>query len=204
MMQMHLLWIISHVIISHFMAMLAQQIDQLTAYKAVPKHCVPSVAWKHMDMFLAHWLHQHLTKLWTNCLPIIPLEWRSSWLVLVPKLGKSGSSAEHWRPISLQESLGKATLKTITRQAQASALPLLTCWPQFAHLPGRGTYDAIAKVLLHCEEVRQMLRAHRNTILTEEREYLALTAWGVCKSSFPYLILCVYSSRVASAHTIPP
>ena len=155
-------------------AMLSQQITKLPAYKAVPKHCVPSVAWKNMGMFLAQWLYQHLTQLWSHCLPIIPLEWRSSWLVLVPKPGKSGSSAEHWRPISLQESLGKATLKTIVRQAQATVLPLLTCWPQYAYLPGRGTYDAIAKVLLHCEEVRQMLRAHRNTIF-ERRDGIPRT-----------------------------
>ena len=154
--------------------MLAQQLVGLPTNKAVPRHCVPSAVWKSMAYILAPWLYKHLMSLWTEKIPHIPVDWRSSWLVLVPKSGKSGSQADHWRPISLQESLGKATLSTIIKQAQKEILPLLTIWPQFAYLPGRGTYDAISKVLLHCEEVRQMVKSHRHTI-HDRRSGLART-----------------------------
>ena len=143
---------------------LEQGIRDLPVHKAVPSHCLPSGVWKYLSGIVAPWLHRHLNQLWSACIPGIPSIWRSSWITLVPKPGKSGSQVEHWRPISLQESLGKATLKSLTREARDCVLPDLLCWPQYAYLPGRGTYDAISKVLLHCEEVRQLLRTTRSTI----------------------------------------
>ena len=124
---------------------------------------------------VAPWLFGHLTKNWSACIPCIPDIWCSSWLTLVPKPGRNGSQEDHWRPISLQEALGKAVLKTITREARDWVLEDLTCWPQFAYLPGRGTYDAIAKVILHCEEVQQLLRIHRSTIYTRRE------GWASCE-----------------------
>ena len=145
-------------------AHLGHCIGALPAHKSVPRHCVPSAVWKYLAPEITPWLYSHLNRFWNNAIPQIPLEWKASWLVLVPKPGKNGTAVEHWRPISLQEALGKATLRTITQRAQEEILPLLTCWPQYAYLPGRGTYDAIAKVLLHCEEVRLTMKAHRHTI----------------------------------------
>ena len=143
---------------------LTQSIRDLPISKAVPRHCLPSGVWKQLSMVIGPWLHRCLTHQWTRTIPSIPIEWRSSWIILVPKPGKNGSAEDHWRPISLQDSLGKATLKTVTKEARDHVLCDLTCWPQYAYLPGRGTYDAIAKVLLHCEEVRQLLKSNRSTI----------------------------------------
>ena len=159
-------------------ARLAQAINELPAYKAVPKHCLPSGVWKYLSNIVAPWLHNHLRRMWSATLPHIPTIWCSSWITLVPKPGKNGSQIEHWRPISLQESLGKATLKAITQEARAMILSDLTCWPQYAYLPGRSTYDAIAKVLLHCEEVKQLLRSTRSTIFDRREGNISLECAG--------------------------
>ena len=86
--------------------------------KSVPNHCVPPVVWKYLASLLSPWLEHELTKIWTNCTPHVPAEWRSSWWVLVAKPEKQGTQPAHWRPISLQESMGKAVLKSITLAAR--------------------------------------------------------------------------------------
>ena len=124
--------------------------------KAVPSHCAPTCALKFLAPYLATWLHEHLSLRWASCTPIVPEEWRAAWLVLLPKKGANSRSASHWRPIGLQDGLGKATLKTLTIAARSYVLSELICYPQYAYLPGRGTHDAIARVIQHCNMVQQL------------------------------------------------
>ena len=117
--------------------------------KAVPQHCVPTCVLKFLANYLAPWLFHYLQTHWTQALPTIPVLWSSAWLTLIPKKGKNGSLVSHWRPIGLQDGLGKATLKLVALEARNSVLFQLTSFPQYAYLPGRGTQDAIAQVLYH-------------------------------------------------------
>ena len=126
--------------------------------KSVPEHCVPSYVWKGLTFLISPWLMESMATDWSRTTPHIIALWRSAWLALLPKAGKSGNDPQHWRPIGLQESLGKAALKCITQVARDSVLQELVCWPQYAYLPGRGTADALGKVL------HQLLHNSRSTI----------------------------------------
>ena len=136
---------------------LFRSLRSLPLRKAFLRHCTPTCVLKLLATWLAPWLYSYLASLWTNTVPYVPCQWCSAWLPLVPKKGKSGHDITHWRPIGLQDGLGKSVLKTITLEARNAVLPLLTCYPQYAYLPGRGTHDAIAQVLGHCSLVQDLL-----------------------------------------------
>ena len=138
-------------------------ISHLPVRKSVPQHCVPTCVWKSSSQMLTPWLMQ-LLRGFIGTIPNIPVCWRESWVVFVPKSGKSGHDPQHWRPICLQGALGKSVLTAITLDARNTVLPQLVSWPQFAYLPGRGTYDAISRVIGHCEAVRSLVRSSVNTI----------------------------------------
>ena len=138
-------------------------VSQLPSRKSVPRHCVPSCVGKTSSQTISEWL-MHILDGFRGSIPDIPVCWRKSWVVFVPKPGKNGHRPEHWRPICLQDALGKAVLKAITTDARNQVLPWLVEWPQYAYLPGRGTYDAICRVIGHCEVVRCLAKSSVNTI----------------------------------------
>ena len=148
----------------HFPGGLFRSLRSLPLRKAVPRHCTPTCVLKLLATWLAPWLYSYLASLWINTVPDVPCQWCSAWLTLVPKKGKSGHDITHWRPIGLQDGIGKSVLKTITLEARNAVLPLLTCYPQYAYLPGRGTLDAIAQVLGHCSHVQDLLSQARSSI----------------------------------------
>ena len=84
---------------------------------------------------------------WQSKQPVVMKRWRAAWLALIPKPAKTGSNPSHWRPIGLQDALGKASLKCVVASARDSVLPHLTSWPQYAYLKGRGTLEALNKGL---------------------------------------------------------
>ena len=143
---------------------LANAVKKTPSWKSVPSHCVPSCVWKGLSSMLVPWLMIGILDAWVDQIPVIPALWRSAWLVLLPKPGKTGSHPKHWRPIGLQEATGKMTLKCLTSFARQSILSSLVCWPQYACIQGRGTADALCKVFRHCSNVRALLAQAKNTI----------------------------------------
>ena len=148
---------------------LFRALRSLPLRKAVPRHCVPTCALKYLAANLAPWIHTYLQTIWSDQIPEVPQLWCSAWLALIPKKGKSGKQVSHWRPIGLQDAVGKSTLKAITSLARGQVLPHLICLPQYAYLPGRGTQDAIAQVLFHCHSVRRLLHQATSTIYTRRQ-----------------------------------
>ena len=88
---------------------------------------------------------------------VIPAEWRRGWVVLLPKPNKPPTEPKALRPIALQTPLSKTIMSLFVQHAKHFALPGLVWYPQFAYLPGRGTWEAIARVTAHVREVQSML-----------------------------------------------
>ena len=59
--------------------------------------------------------------------------------------------------IALQTPLAKTVMSLFVHSAKLHALPGLLWYPQFAYLPGRGTWEAITRVTAHVREVQELL-----------------------------------------------
>ena len=84
-------------------------------------------------------------------------EWRRGWVVLLPKPNKPPSEPKALRPIALQTPVAKTVMSLFVHHAKLHALPGLIWYPQFAYLPGRGTWEAITRVTAHVHEVQALL-----------------------------------------------
>ena len=102
-----------------------------------------------------------LTRWWTHPVPFIPDGWKNGFLFLLPKPGKPPNSAQNLRPLALQDVLGKVILGLISGHARHSVLDLLCSTPQMAYLPARGTSDAIARAVQHCQIVTAMIKQYQ-------------------------------------------
>ena len=111
--------------------------------KAVPRHYAPTAVWKLIGESLAPALYQYLCSNWSAVYPDIPVQWTSSWVILIPKAGRTQLRPEDLRPISLQDPIGKICLKAVVHRARELSLPQLVVWPLYAYIPQRGTLDAI-------------------------------------------------------------
>ena len=117
---------------------MTRALQDLSSRTGVPPHIAPSfVQWR------SHGL--------------IPLEWRRGWVVLLPKPHKPPTEPKALRPIALQTPLSKTVMSLFAHFAKLHALPGLIWYPQFAYLPGRGTWEAITRVTAHVREVQTLL-----------------------------------------------
>ena len=111
--------------------------------------CNPSLIASQLMSLLHLWWHRPD--------PYIPTSWKSGHLFLLPKPGKPPNSAKNLRPLALQEVFGKAVIGLVSERARASVLDILCSTPQLAYLPFRGTADAIARAVHHCQEVAHLI-----------------------------------------------
>ncbi|CAK9005416.1 unnamed protein product [Durusdinium trenchii] len=111
--------------------------------------CNPSLIASKLMSLLHLWWHRPD--------PYIPTSWKSGHLFLLPKPGKPPNSAKNLRPLALQEVFGKAVIGLVSERARASVLDILCSTPQLAYLPFRGTADAIARAVHHCQEVAHLI-----------------------------------------------
>ena len=84
----------------------------------------------------------------------LPRQWNTGSLCLLPKHGRRTHVPQDLRPITLLEPCSKALLGTLAQHLMEFIGRTLCSVPQYAYLPGRGTEDALARVLRHCEAVR--------------------------------------------------
>ena len=138
---------------------LVQGLPELYGRTSVPQHVAPSFVWKALAStvgplvysWLEQWMHQGT----------IPHEWRKGCVVLLPKPNKPPVEPKALRPIALQTPLSKTVMSLFVHEARKITLPALTCVPQFAYLPGRGTWEAITRVQSHSREVSELHRRWR-------------------------------------------
>ena len=138
---------------------LAHELNHMEGRKAVPAHVAPSFVWKSLSgpisTLLEGWCHHWFRQ------GHIPEEWRSGWIVFLTKPTKAPNKPNALRPIALQTPLAKSIMSLFVTAARAHALPMLCMFPQFAYLPGRGTWDAICRVYSHVREVASMTERWR-------------------------------------------
>ena len=81
--------------------------------KAVPPGHPPSSIWRLCSDIVADKVCQVIDHQWTETSTVIPQPWSDAHLVLIRKPAKSGKEAGHYRPIGLQDQLGKLTFKAL-------------------------------------------------------------------------------------------
>ena len=92
---------------------------------------------------------------WQNDPTRVPQAWTDAYLILIRKPNKTAKEAGHYRPIGLQDELGKLTFKTIIEPYQDHI---------YSHTMQRSHRDALRRVFDHCHEVRTKCRAISGTL----------------------------------------
>eukprot|EP00439_Symbiodinium_sp_Y106_P015242 s10585_g2.t1 len=127
----------------------------ISAGKATPSHCVPSVVWKICHHELTPYLQDQLRRLWSSGEVQVPRLWRDAWFALLPKPSRVCKRPKDLRPIALQCSLGKASIKLLCEEVRPYIIHFLQGTPQFAYCKGRDVQMALLRAFSHFDQVRQ-------------------------------------------------
>ena len=85
-----------------------------------------------------------------------------------------------YRPIGLQDQLGKLTFKALIEPYQSLIYSHTMQYPQYGYTPGRSHKDALRRVFDHCYEVRSQRQArHCNLHDKFDRKTVRTMVWGV-------------------------
>ena len=101
---------------------------------------------------------------WQNDPTRVLQAWTDAYLILIRKPNKTGKEAGHYRPIGLQDQLGKLTFKTIIEPYQDHIYSHTMPYPQYGYTPGRSHRDALRRLFDHCHEVRTKCQAISGTL----------------------------------------
>ena len=146
---------------------LEQHLNKAPLRKAVPQGHPPSAIWRLCSDITAAQVCRVLDDKWCKRPTAVPQNWSDAHLVLLRKPAKTGKEAGHYRPIGLQDQLGKLTFKALVEPYQTLIYGLTTQYPQYPQYgfsPGRSHRDALRRVFGHCAQVRAKCRAHRSTL----------------------------------------
>eukprot|EP00438_Fugacium_kawagutii_P032688 Skav221349 [mRNA] locus=scaffold1845:160888:167139:- [translate_table: standard] len=131
-------------------------LEQLPANKSLAPDFAPAPIWKALHTDLSSALQPAL-ELWTLKPSPPPSSWITGHLVFLPKPGKSGTRPEHLRPITLLEPVGKTLMGVFSEYLMDEIEVPLRRLPTFAYMRQRGGADALHRLALHCDMVRQLL-----------------------------------------------
>ena len=81
--------------------------------KATPPHMAPGPVWSAAGYGLSLLVARELPKLCAHPLPRVPQSWKDGWMALFCKPNKPGRRPEDYRPICLQDPMGKAMLSLL-------------------------------------------------------------------------------------------
>ncbi|CAE7218000.1 unnamed protein product [Symbiodinium natans] len=139
---------------------LTEALGQLKPNKAVPPHSAPITAYQANKSLVLPAILQYLQQAWQPGLePLLDKSWTSGWLVWIPKPGKSPSRPENLRPLALMTTEAKLIATVLKQKLTPYVVKFLLDTPQFAYVPNRNIYHSISKVLAHCRQVRERLKA---------------------------------------------
>ena len=139
-------------------ATVCQVLRAMQPRKAVYPGFACSAAWKVGADVAGPVLHRYLQQLFAPGLLEVPPLLTQAWLHFLPKPGKTNREPSHLRPIALQGIASKAVAKLLRYQLQLHVDILLLHCPQYAYTCNRGTTEAIARIVHHCNAVRATLR----------------------------------------------
>ena len=115
----------------------------LNPCKAVPKGTAPAVVWKACADLIADPVIQCFNR-WQGGKPFVLQRW-----------SERSDSPPDWRPIGVQDPLGKCLMSTVVQQAKQAVQELIVRFPQCAYVKNRSTSTALRQVFAHCREVRE-------------------------------------------------
>ncbi|OLP79823.1 hypothetical protein AK812_SmicGene39847 [Symbiodinium microadriaticum] len=101
---------------------------------------------------------------WRHSPVAVPSDWSDAHLVVMRKPAKTGKEPGHYRPIGLQDQLGKLTFKTVVEPFRPLIYGLTMQYPPYAYTPGCSHRDALRRVFDHCYEVRSHCQAQHCTL----------------------------------------
>ena len=139
-------------------ATVCQMLRAMQPRKAVYPGFACSAAWKVGADVAGPILHRYLQQLFAPGLLAVPPLLTQAWLHFLPKPGKTNREPSHLRPIALQSIASKAVAKLLRYQLQPHVDVLLLRCPQYAYTCNRGTTEAIARIVHHCNAARATLR----------------------------------------------
>ena len=143
---------------------LEELLRRLNPRKAVPSGSAPPVLLKACGSDIAQALATDINCKWNSNSPQVYPEWSDATVALLPKAHGRNRSPLDWRPIGLQDCLGKRVMTLLLRQARKALIDLVRRHPQTAYIPGRSTSTAPRQVFEHCHQVRERAQGDRLTI----------------------------------------
>ena len=156
--------------------------------KSVARPCLPGLCWKTLAHDAAEFIYPKLVEWWGQWPPFIPAQWKTAHLTFIHKPAKTPDRLSHLRPLALLEPVGKSVLGLLTARLAAEVNPLLCPWPQLAFLPQRSSFDAIRRVIAHCDHIRCLLLQQRRSVHQRAAQQ---QCWTVCGG----LQVCLDASR---------
>ena len=133
-------------------------------YKATPKHMAPGPVWQAAKATLAQIIAPALATKWSGTQPDVPQNWKDGWLTLFCKPSKPGRVPSDFRPISLQDPVGKAVLTLVAKRVRSVICAYAADCPQHAYLPRRSTEGALLWIFHRCRMIRDLAVGNRRTI----------------------------------------
>ena len=100
-----------------------------------------------------------------------PQEWHVAEICLLPKPSKPLKGPDTLRPISLLHPVSKCLATALNGRLQSCLHTAVSRQPQFAYVAGRAAQDAIDRALMHCQHVRSLLQAQRQTIHLRKQDH---------------------------------
>ncbi|OLQ05950.1 RNA-directed DNA polymerase from mobile element jockey [Symbiodinium microadriaticum] len=138
---------------------LTAEFGKLGLSKAVPRHIAPAAVWKLCSHELGVVLSQALTHhLQPGNLGELDEDWKSSYVVWIPKPGKPQLDVSSLRPIGLSSPASKALAGSLRHHLLRGLEPALRMTPQFAYAKHRGTADALLRAHMHFEAVAKLVQ----------------------------------------------
>ena len=108
-----------------------------------------------------------ISKLWSDC-----------FLARIPKPNKALCRPENLRPLGIQDVAGKSFSRILRQRLLAQVGPRILQFPQFAYISGRSTEGAIARVVEHCNNVREELGHCKRNIYSKRDGHKAMAING--------------------------
>ena len=142
----------------------ADALARLPAHRSLPKHYVPSIAWKLAARPIADLLQRTVFDVWQHESINVPQEWRDAWLALILKPSQPGKHPSHYRPIGLTDPIGKTVLGMVRQQHEPEIYAATLSLPQYAYIKHRGTAQAIARAFQHAHNARALLAEQKITL----------------------------------------
>lgn len=146
-------------------------LSSIPVTKSVARTCAPGIVWRQHAAHLAEPIFALLQDWWSGPEPYIPDWWRAGWLLLIPKPNKAPTTPFALRPLALQDPIGKCLVGLLARKGMHQSLHQLVAWPLWAYLPARSTQDPLLRVIGHCKQVRNMVKAQRPNIIAKSQGF---------------------------------